>query len=178
MVDAATGRPLRVFACDDEPADSVVFSPDGRTIASASREGILRLWDGSSGREIRRIRGHEARQTYEAFSPDGTGLASASRDATAALWDVESGKEVRRFKGDRDGFLCVAFSPDGKRIVAGEIYGKEHRELRKGPDEARPLVRVWDVATGKQIQALKGHTNIMIHSVAFSPDGAILASTG
>lgn len=176
--DATTGRPLWAIACGDEPADSVVFSPDGRTIASSSRDGILRLWDAGSGREIRRILGHQARQTYVAFSPDGTRLASASRDATAAIWDVATGKEVRRFKGEHDGYLCVAFSPDGKRIAAGELYGKLHMQRGKGPDAARPLVRVWDIESGIQIHALKGHTNIMIPSIAFSPDGAILASTG
>jgi WD40 repeat protein len=172
--DAATGHPLRAFAGGDAAADSVVFSPDGRTIAAASRDGILRLWETSSGREILRIRGHEAGETFVAFSPDGTRLASASRDATAALWDVATGKELHRFKRDFDGFLCVAFSPDGKRIAASEIYGKQHMRLGKGPDEPHPLVRVWDVANGKQIYALKGHTSIIIRSIAFSPDGANL----
>lgn len=175
--DAATGRQLRAFESGNEAEDSVAYSPNGQTLACASRGGILRLWNVASGRELQRIRGHEARQTYVAFSPDGTRLASASRDGTAALWDAATGAELRRFKGDYDEFICVAFAPDGKRIAAGELLDKRHFP-RNGPDAPRPLVRVWDVDTGKQFYALQGHKNIMIHGVAFSPDGSVLASVG
>jgi WD40 repeat protein len=173
--DMATRHELRTLTTCKAEVDSLAFSPDGRLIAFTSRDGVIHLWEASSGREARTIRGHQSQELWIAFSPDGTQLASASRDATAALWDVATGKELRRFKGDYDGFLCVAFSPDGKRIAAGEIADKGR--LAQKPD-ASPLVRVWDVTTGRQVHALRGHQHIMIHGVAFSPDGAILASTG
>src|SRR5262249_21151782 len=73
---------------------SLCFSPDGKTLASASYDNTIRLWDPKTGKEIRRFVGHHHWIFSVAFSPDGKTLASGSNDLTARLWDVRTGKEI------------------------------------------------------------------------------------
>jgi roadblock/LC7 domain-containing protein len=83
------------------------------------------------------------------------------------VWDAATGKEVRQIGRFQPASLrllqaAVAFSPDGKRLASSSN------------DTA---VQLWDVATGKQLAALKGHENIVM-ALAFSPDGKTLATAG
>jgi eukaryotic-like serine/threonine-protein kinase len=104
-----------------------------------------------------------------AFSPDGARLASGSHDGTVKVWDARTGQELRTLKGHTDVVRSVAFSPDGARLASGS----------EGFDRARKSlvgeVKVWDARTGQELLTLKGHTGY-VSSVAFSPDGARLAS--
>ena len=144
--------------------NSVAFSPDGKTIVSGGDDGILRLWDITSGKAIGQpFKGHEGSVISVAFSPDGKTLVSGGQDGTLRLWDT-SGKAIGQpFKGHESSIKSVAFSPDGKTIVSG------------GEDKT---VRLWDITSGKAIgQPFKGHEGSVI-SVAFSPDGKTLVSSG
>ena len=67
---------------------SVVFSPDGKRLASASEDQTVKVWDTTSGQELLTLRGHTGGVTSVAFSPDGNRLASASTDGTVKVWDV------------------------------------------------------------------------------------------
>ena len=139
---------------------SVTFSPDGNTIASASEDKTIRLWDRTSAKEIAVLKGHEDGVTSVAFSPDGNTIASASHDKTIRLWDRASANEIAVLKGHKSWVNCVAFSPDGNTIASAS---------------GDTTIRLWDRASTKEIAVLKGHEEEVI-SVAFSPDGNTIAS--
>ncbi|MDZ8094589.1 MAG: caspase family protein [Nostoc sp. DedQUE05] len=138
----------------------VAFSPDGKTIASASNDKTVKVWDAATAKEITTFKGHSDAVIGVAFSPDGKTIASASYDKIVKVWDAATAKEITTFKGHSDAVIGVAFSPDGKTIASAS-------------DDK--TVKVWDAVTAKEITTFKGHSSGVI-GVAFSPDGKTIAS--
>jgi RNA polymerase sigma factor (sigma-70 family) len=127
-----------------EAVENLVFSPDGRMLASSNDQGPTRLWDVETGRELRPL--SATAEAYGlAFSRDGKWLAGAGadRDEKIHVWEVNTGQEVRRFTGHLTGAMSVAFAPDGRTLASG------------GADS---MVLLWDL-TGRQqkgrLQAVK-----------------------
>ncbi|MFN8372182.1 MAG: protein kinase [Anaerolineae bacterium] len=141
---------------------SVAFSPDGSTLASASDDGTIRLWNTSTGEQMGDpLVGHEDIVTTVAFSPDGRTLASGSFDRTVRLWDLTGERPTATLQGHDDVVNAVTFSPDGTLLASAS--------------RDRTVV-LWNVATRELIGLpLTGHTDWVL-SVAFSPDGRTLAS--
>ncbi len=151
---------------------SLAFSPDGKTLAAASFDGTVSLWDVEARAKRTTLTGHvgpdpewpDAQVWKVAFSPDGTLLASASWDGTARLWEVAAGKERKVFKHPGK-VRTLAFSPDGKTLVTG--MGSE-------PDRN---VRFWNVETGRETGTAMGNIGGTL-CMAVSPDGKTLATGG
>lgn len=121
-------------------------------------------------------KGHTALISGVVLTPDEKLLISVSHDKSIKIWSTEYGNLVDEIHGERgDGNIgqlyCVAMSPDGKYLVTAG-YLMEHYE-----NTATSLIRVYDLKKRKMIKLLKGHSNV-IHSLAFSPGGKYLASSG
>jgi WD40 repeat protein len=116
--------------------DRLTFSPDGKLLATATTDGVVTVWDVTSGAgtEVYRWHAHAGRATTVAFSRDGALLATAGDDHVAKIWDLANG-EVRQTLTHDVGVNAVAFSPDQKRLAtAGEdhsvhVYPLELTEL-------------------------------------------------
>ncbi len=143
---------------------AVAFAPDGKALASAGDDRVIRLWDAATGNELRTFTGHADAVNALAFSPDGKTLASASDDGTARLWDVATGKQRLAFRGH--GTVAVkslAFAPDGQSVAT------------KGDDSS---VRVWGAASGKEIRSFASLKGVGRGDLAFAPGGKALAGVG
>ena len=143
---------------------SVVFSPDGKRLASASSDHTVKVWDVISGQETLSLKGHSAEVVSVAFSPDGKRLASASYDKSVKVWDVPSGQIAFTLKGHTAAVQSVVFRPDGKQLASSSADLEQPGELK-----------VWDAKSGQELRTVRGHTG-GFRSVAFSPDGKRLAS--
>ena len=140
---------------------SMAYSPDGKTLATASRdENAVLLWDVATRTKTATLEGHEREVRSVSFSPDGRTLASGSGDGTVRLWDVAT-RTISAPPLD-NGWqpLCVAFSPDGATLAYGTFNGS---------------VPIWDARTGQKIATFDRHRG-EVRAIAYSPDGAILAT--
>jgi RNA polymerase sigma factor (sigma-70 family) len=147
----------------DQPKLTVqplAFSPDGKTLAATYPSPVIRLWDLTTRKEIKQIRGKSSQVYHTVFSADGKTLAGADGESVT-LWDAATGK----FRHDFGHTYCVAglaFSPDGNSLVSGAAYTDR-------------TLRVWHPLTGRQTGQWHGHADGM-EAVAFSPDGKLVAS--
>ena len=149
--------------------EDLAFSPDGSLLATASKDGMVKLWDVATGRALRVIRGGgpaallnpTGKSVAVALSPDGKTLAFAAGNIIQ-LHETDSGKELRKLEGHTAAVASLAFSPDGKTLASGS---------------GDKSVRTWEVESGKQLGLFQGET-IRVDSVAFNAGGDLLGSVG
>ncbi len=98
---------------------SVAFSPDGNFAATGSSDKTVKLWETSTGKEIRSYLGHTHEVRFLTFNPDGTLLASIDRDYHLKIWEVAGSREIHDIFIPDDRILSVVFLPDGKSFIAG-----------------------------------------------------------
>ena len=140
--------------------NALAISPDSKTLASASDDKIVKLWDLNTKKVLASLSGHSQAVKSVAFSPDGKILATASDDKTIKLWQIETLAEICTLLGHSHAVKSVAFSPDGQILASGS-WDK--------------TIKLWDVNTGTEICTMTGH-QLQVNSVAFSPQGQLLAS--
>jgi WD40 repeat protein len=200
--DVATGKALgSVHRRDTRPWHPSI-APDGRTVAIELREGGRLLVDAETGRDIRTIR--DAAPTWfpgsPAFSPDSRLLFLWTTGGSVSLWEVATGslifQSLLRVQGNllveewprrgdkmpgladlgQSAIESLVISPDGRLAASSERYDDWHSFRKAKPKPTpTPAIRVWEVATGKEVQRLEGYRSRST-SLAFSPDGSRLAS--
>jgi WD40 repeat protein/transcriptional regulator with XRE-family HTH domain len=167
--DAVTGKELlsvKSVTKDAKPSTGyfegwgwfwyATFSPDGKYLATADGDGIARIWDAVTGKQVHALVGHRDEVYHVEFSPDGSRLVTVSPDGLAIIWDANTGEKLLTLSEGSPLYWAV-FSPDGLRIAIANY--------------ADGWVSIWDVATGERLFTLP-HPNTQVDSVAYSPDGS------
>jgi WD40 repeat protein len=145
---------------------AVGFTPDGGRAVTGSIDATLRLWRVSDGSLIAELKGHkEAVKTLAIRSSDGM-IASGDFAGEIRLWDGKDGHFLRTLAKQSGTVGVLRFSLDGQQLLSTSGYAAR-----------RPLQRVWEVATGKELVSYAGH-NSTVSAAAISPDGRLAATGG
>jgi WD40 repeat protein len=166
--NSRTGRPIHTLHAHENAIPSVCFAPDGKSLISASHDGIIKLWEVGSWREIRswgsKTEIHSPLDPIGiasvAFSPDGRTIAAGFQDGTLQLLAAASGRELYGVHAHAMYTFDLAFAPDGRTLASA------------GWDRT---VKLWDAETGRQLRTLHGHPD-RVMGVGFSPSGKWLSS--
>jgi eukaryotic-like serine/threonine-protein kinase len=146
----------------DGPVQGLSYSPDGKRLASAGRDQVVRIWNAENGEQLQVWRGHVGHVWCVAFSPDNWRLASGGEDQTIRIWDAAGSGETVTVPRDERALPAsgVAFTPDSRELVIGR---RDHS------------VATWNVSLGLARATWWGH-NAGVNGIALSPDGTLLAS--
>lgn len=151
-----------VFTATLNATLSVAFSPDGRLFAAGNADSKVRIWRITDGQELLTCEGHNSWVASIAFNPDGQTIASASFDQTIKIWSLTTGECLTTLQSQTSQlWAAIQFSPDGQWLVSA---GHEHN-----------AIKLWNVKTGQTVHTLNQHRGL-VFTVAFSPDGRLLAS--
>lgn len=163
LIDFRSEKFIRSLSGHLSNVDDVVFSPDGKILASGSWDHTIKLWEVATGREIRTLAGYSS--VWEAitsisFSPNGELIAATGQNKVVRIWDVASGAEKAVLK--HEDVLTVLFSPESEKLVTADKSG---------------IIKIWNVSSGAEIFSLAGHAGKVL-ALGFNRRGDVLASGG
>ena len=147
---------IRTFSGHDLRVNTLAFSPDSKTLASGSNDATVRLWDVDSGKQLHVLDGHSSNVSTVAITPNGTSLIS-SGGGGIKVWDIKTGELQQTFSRESEYIKCLALNPTGQLLGFGVHDG----------------IEIWNLTNSEKVQYLDFKWSI---SIAFSPDGKLLAS--
>ncbi|MEU9989430.1 TIR domain-containing protein [Streptomyces sp. NPDC048045] len=191
-----------VWVCKFRPHGDTPAPGTGPLLVTGGNDGVVRLWDPSTGQGRRILRGHGRRIGTLSFSADGSMLAAGGNDGVVRVWHSASGRRLRELSGQSDRLVSAVFGPEGPLLATassdGDIYlwnaatGEYQRELDVETDHVwaeafsadgellatandDDTVRLWYRATGAHVATLTEHFG-RVRAIAFRRDGAVLAT--
>jgi WD40 repeat protein len=138
---------------------AVAWQPHGTQIASGGLDGLVKLWDGTTGKLHRSLHGHLGWIRAIAYQPGSRLIATGGTDHFIKLWAAGTGRLVRTLHGHRGRVHALTFDPAGQRLVSSS---------------ADKTARVWDVARGRELLTLEHPAEVT--AAVFSPDGQQIAT--
>jgi WD40 repeat protein len=167
------------------------YSPDGSRVVTAGYEGVVKVWDVQTGKQLLSFAGIAKNQaiTSIAYSPDGKTIIARgsplmmSDKVVVRAWDARSGQELFSHHPPpaptRPPFLVppFAYSPDGQHMVAGALISKQVKTPSAILMEPQWTAQIWDLGTGKEYLVLRGETGSLMFS-AYSAAGDRIVTTG
>ncbi|MCP4695717.1 MAG: hypothetical protein GY862_02540 [Gammaproteobacteria bacterium] len=199
--DITAQKTMRTLEGHPGGVESLAFSPDGMRLATGGDDNSVRLWGVASGRLVRELKGHENDVLGIRFAEDGNRLISASRDRTLRVWDSKTGVTLRILQGHTAGITALAthagqiFSAAADRTVRRWDAALPHQQLFDLPDAPVSVaiapegdkaavgfvngsLRLYSLLAPSLLWEQETAHDQDIQRLAFSPDGALLASAG
>ena len=168
-----TVRIVEAAAPPDGRAGSVLsvdYSPDGKYVASANKNGLVYIWSAATLKSVATLTIVEHTENYNgygamsaAYSPDGKSLAAVGADGRLSVWDTATWKPKYQLTAGQGKINTVVYSPDGKYIATGGVDS---------------VARVWDSASGKQVYNFPDGNKTGVETLSFSVDSTVLFSGG
>jgi WD40 repeat protein len=152
---ASRPTPSSILRGHEKKVFSASFSPDGRSVVTASDDNTARVWRTDGSGEPVVLRGHEGRVVSASFSPDGRSVVTASGDNTARVWRADGSGEPVVLRGHEGWVRSASFSLDGRSVVTASVDN---------------TARVWRADGSGEPVVLRGHEGRVV-SASFSPDG-------
>ncbi|KAG0046580.1 hypothetical protein BGZ90_008149, partial [Linnemannia elongata] len=202
LYDTSTWQRVHI-ATTTERVRSLAFSPDSQRIVFGAENGVIRVWDCTSGEELLVMNGGTDTISSLEYSPCGNRITSACSDNTVRLWNSETGVCMVVLEKHTDKVLSVKFTPDGRQLVSGswdETIRFWDSETGEPGNILKPLlgwiyslacspkgrwiasghyggdVWLWDMVSGSRGPVLQGHTDL-VTGIAFSPNDELIASS-
>jgi WD40 repeat protein len=173
QIDADLAAAVEAEAQAHQPLNAIAFSPDGRTLATGGELGVVHTWDAETGKALASYVGHAGPIQSVAYVSAGE-MATGAADKTAAVWNVNPNWRLERVVGEianpgifADRVVAVDFSDHGRLLATGGGVPSRSGEIK-----------VINVADGSVVLEIPDAHTDQVNAVAFSPDGALLASAG
>ena len=190
--DADAGTVVREIEGPPHVTD-LAFSPRGATLAAASGDGLVRLWNVETGLAELVLTGHNGSVESVAYSPDGSILASGGSDLSVRFWDTGTGESLASVMGHTAAVARLAFSPDGTLLASGgndgvrlwevsqAVAGELSTQPRPTPPAVPTAMPLSSLAISPQnagAVAKSGQLEVNADEFAWSPDGTTIAVGG
>lgn len=166
LIDANTGTELLSFKGAEQVAE-VAFYDNGKLVAGACDDNVVRIWDTQKGKTVQVLKGASSSITHLKFVPGKAQLAGISDDNCLRIWDITKSRPMQTVKamegleGNLANLCSFAFNGDGSRVWASSDDG---------------LLVSWDCQSGKQL-SFERVSRYKIENLLFAPDSSFLLST-